>query len=130
MAIGVTNTQITFRVAERTLTLDFRRVPFNSWAELKKATRFTQSTLIDALSNADTEAAVGLLWLERRQRERKLRYIDVYTDVDQSDSNDELEITRVVVNGRTYYEEPTDDDDVAGDDPASGEEEEDPTGGS
>lgn len=123
MAIGVSNTQIRFRVGARTLTLDYRRVPFSSWAELKKATGFTQATLMDALGQADTEAVVGLVWLERRQRERKLRYIDVYTEVDQGDSDDEMEILRIVVNGRTYYDETT------GDDPASGEEE-DPTGGS
>lgn len=124
MAVGVAKAQITFRLDSCRLTLDYRKVPFGAWGELKSATTFTQSTLLKALGDSDVEAVVAVIWLERKQRERKLRYADVYRELEQADDDVDFEIVKLVIDGRVII---ADDE---GDEGAGGTDEEDPTAGS
>lgn len=120
MAVGVVEATIKFRLNGRRKTLDFRQVPFKAWPALKGATGFTQRTLIDALIAQDVEAIVALIWLERAQRERRLRYIDVYQEIESNDDDDDIEIYQLIVEGRKFGE----------DEPGDGDTAEDPTTGS
>jgi len=103
MAVGVTDTKIQFKLGNRELTLDYRRVPFMKWSELKQTTTFTQRTLVTALSELDLDAIVALIWLERTQRERKLSYLDVYQEMANSDGGDheDFEITDMIIKGKS-----------------------------
>lgn len=101
MAIGVLNVKIKFRLGARTLTMDYRKLPFQAWGELKAATSFTQRTLIAALDQLDLDAFAAVIWLERKQRERKLRYLDVYQELSAPDYNTEFEMLDVVLNDRS-----------------------------
>jgi hypothetical protein len=120
MAVGVVDTKIQFMLGTRELTLDYRKVPFMKWAELKRATTFTQRTLMTALDNLDLDAIAALIWLERAQRERKLPFLDVYQDLQNAESDEEFEITDVIIKGRSVF----------GNDVTEIEGEVDPTGGS
>lgn len=118
---GVADVKIRFRLGERKLTLDYGKVPFSAWPQLKQATGFTQRTMVDAIINeSDLEAIVALIWLERKQRERKLRYLDVYHELEASDSDEDFEIINLSIDGRLIGD--TEDEDGESDD-------EDPTGG-
>ncbi|MGH3942622.1 MAG: hypothetical protein ACRDTG_29165 [Pseudonocardiaceae bacterium] len=119
MPIGVADTTIRFRIDDRRLTLDYRKVPFSAWGELKAAVGFTQSTLVKALGDSDLDAVVALVWLERKQRERKLRFVELYHDLQHTEEHQDIEITEIVIAGRSYGDTETDAD----------EEESDPTGG-
>lgn len=123
MAVGVLDVKLKFRLGQRVLTLDYRRVPFTAWGELKQATTFTQRTLITALSDFDLDAITALIWLERKQRERKLRYLDVYQDLQSSDEDAEFELVDIIMNGKSATGD-------TGDDDSGGEAGQDPTAGS
>lgn len=118
MAVGVVDVKIRFKLDTRELTLDYRRVPGMKWSELKQATTFTQRTLMTAIEALDLDAIAALIWLERTQRERKLPFVDVYQEMQNSDSD--FEITDVIVKGRSVY----------GNDVSEIEGEADPTDGS
>lgn len=120
MAVGVLDATIKFTLNGRKKTLDFRQVPFKVWPALKSSTGFTQRTLVDALISQDVEAIVALIWLERTQRERRLRYIDVYQEIEASDTDDDIDIYQLIVEGRKFGE----------DEPAGEGDGEDPTTGS
>jgi hypothetical protein len=122
MAVGVVKATIKFTLNGRKKTLDFRQVPFKVWPALKAANGFTQRTLVDALIAQDVEAIVALIWLERTQRERKLRYIDVFQEIESSDDDDDIEVYQLIVEGRKFGDdEPdTDDEDAEGEDPTTG----------
>lgn len=123
MAVGVVKATIKFTLNGKKKTLDFRQVPFKTWPALKNATGFTQRSLIDALIAQDVEAIVALIWLERTQRERKLRYLDVFAEVESSDDDDDIEVYQLIVEGRKFGDDEPDADDTDTDD-------EDPTTGS
>lgn len=122
MAVGVVKATIKFTLNGKKKVLDFRRVPFKVWPALKNATGFTQRSLIDALIAQDVEAIVALIWLERTQRERKLRYLDVFQEVESSDDDDDIEVYQLIVEGRKFGDdEPEGDgDDDADEDPITG----------
>lgn len=120
MAVGVIKAQVVFQLGARTLTLDYKRVPFSAWTELKKAADLTQKTLLDAIGDADLGAIYALIWLERTQRERNLRYATVVGELSAAD--DDFRLIRLVVDGQAFGEQE--------DDAEPGEEETDPTGGS
>jgi hypothetical protein len=103
MAVGVVDIKIRFKLGTRELTLDFRKVPFMKWSELKQTTTFTQRTLVSALDALDLDAIVALIWLERTQRERKLTYLDVYQEFQSATDDEDFEITDVIVKGRSVY---------------------------
>lgn len=121
MAVGVTDTKIRFTFGSRKLTLDYRKVPFTAWAELKQATGFTPQTLLNGIGMADVEAVVAIIWLERKQRERKVRYHEVALDLEERD--DEFEVTQINVNGKNFipvFDDEDQDVEVEGEDPTSG----------
>lgn len=121
MAVGVAKARLAFTLDARRLTLDYRKVPFSAWSELKRATGFTQSTLVHALGEADLDAVVAVIWLERKQRERKLRYADVYREMEQADDDVDFEIVKLVIDGRVIIDDESDDDES--------DDDEDPTAG-
>lgn len=122
MAVGVIDMKIRFKLGARELTLDYRRVPFMKWAELKQVTGFVQRTLMTALDNLDLDAIVAVIWLERVQRERKLNFADVRQELMNAESDEDFEVTDVIVKGKSVFGNDTRDLEVDG--------ELDPTGGS
>lgn len=122
MAVGVVKATIKFTLNGKKKVLDFRRVPFKVWPALKNATGFTQRSLIDALIAQDVEAIVALIWLERTQRERKLRYLDVFQEVESSDDDDDIEVYQLIVEGRKFGDDEPEGggDDDADEDPITG----------
>lgn len=124
MAVGVVKATIKFTLNGKKKTLDFRQVPFKAWPALKNSTGFTQRTLLDALMAQDVEAIVALIWLERVQREKRLRYLDVYQEVESSDDDDDIDVYQLIIDGRKFG------DDEPGDDTDADEGDEDPTTGS
>lgn len=120
MAVGVIDTKLKFKLGARELTLDYRKVPFMAWAQLKQATTFTQRTLVTALDNLDLDAIVALIWLERTQRERRLAYTDVLQELMNADEDEDFEVTDVIIKGKSVF----------GNDTRTVEGEVDPTSGS
>lgn len=121
MAVGVLDVKMVFKLGARTLTLDFRKIPFMAWGELKQATGFTQRTLIKALDDMDLDAVVAVIWLERKQRERKLRYVEVYQELQSAESDEDFEMLDMILKGRSLSGEPADDEDQGEDgDPTAG----------
>ena len=100
-AIGVTDTVIRFKLGNRDLQLDFRKIPFMKWSQLKQI-GFTQRTLVSALQDLDVEAVASLIWLERCQRERKLEYSDVISEINNFEGEaPEFEIIDLVIRGKS-----------------------------
>lgn len=124
MAVGVVDTKIKFKLGARELTLDYRRVPFMKWGELKQATTFTQKTLVSALFELDLDAIVALIWLERTQRERKLSYLDVHQELSNANGGDDedFEVLDLIIKGKSVNGNDTSDLEIEGG--------VDPTGGS
>lgn len=123
MAVGILDVKIKFRLGQRTLTLDYRRVPFRGWGELKQTTTFTQRTLFTALNDYDLDAITALIWLERKQRERSLRYMDVYQELATADDDQDFELLDLVMNGKSLNGDEEiggEADGVAGQDPTVG----------
>lgn len=106
-AVGVTNTEIRFKLGERKLTLNYRKVPFSAWAELKRTVGFTQKTLLQGIAELDVEAVAALIWLERKQRERKLSIVEVLNamDADGGEDADEFEILAMRIDGKSIIRE-------------------------
>lgn len=63
---------IVFEVNGNEKRLNFKDVPYSAWSELKASLGFTPITVQEALGDWDLEALEALVWLERKQRERKL----------------------------------------------------------
>lgn len=124
MAVGVVDTKIKFKLGARELTLDYRRVPFMKWGELKQTTTFTQKTLVSALFELDLDAIVALIWLERTQRERKLSYLDVHQELSNANGGDDedFEVLDLIIKGKSVNGNDTSDLEIEGG--------VDPTGGS
>jgi hypothetical protein len=124
MAVGVVDTKIKFKLGARELTLDYRRVPFMKWSELKQTTTFTQKTLVSALFELDLDAIVALIWLERTQRERKLSYLDVHQELSNANGGDDedFEVLDLIIKGKSVNGNDTSDLEIEGG--------VDPTGGS
>lgn len=121
MAVGVVDTKIRFKLGTRELTLDYRRVPFMKWSELKQVTKFTQRTLMKALDDLDLDAIVALIWLERTQRERKLNFVDVYQELQTADDDADFDITDVIIKGKSVFGNDTSNLEVEGElDPTDG----------
>lgn len=109
MATGILDCQIEFTLGTRKLVCDYGNVQFTAWGELKRTTGFTQKTLLQALAEVDLDATAALIWLERKQRERKVRIDDVY-DAMQS-SQDKILITQITIDGKDYLDGDSDEDD-------------------
>lgn len=124
-AVGVTNTEIRFRLGERRLTLRFRKVPFSAWAELKRTLGFTQQTVLKGIAELDVEAVAALIWLERKQRERKLNLVEVINSMDSDGDEDapEFQILAMMIDGKSVIIDRDEADADDGDEP-------DPTKGS
>lgn len=116
----VPDAQIVMTVDGRRKTLDYRKVPFKAWSELKARFEFTPQTLFQAMSNGDVEAGLALLWFERRQRERSLTYAKFIKDFDDDHAPD-IDVIGIRLDGRWIVEPDDDvDDDVEGEDPTVG----------
>lgn len=109
--VGVTKTVIRFKLGQRKLTLDYRKVPFSAWAELKRTVEFTQKTLLNGIAELDVEAIAALIWLERKQRERKLSIVEVLNsmDADGGEDAEEFEILAMTIDGKSIIRESSDD---------------------
>lgn len=94
---------VRFKVNDDPKTLDYQSVPFTAWEELKRV-GYTPIGLMTAISGWDFEAIAALIWLERKQRDRKLPFTDVKTEIRRNPPAFELD--DVIVDG----EDPDDDE--------------------
>ncbi len=133
-AVGVSDVVIKFKLGERQLKLDYRKIPFTKWSELKRSVDFTQRTLVSALDELDVEAIAALIWLERCQRERRLSYMDVVSEINNAEGDaPEFEVTDLIIKGKSLMGRVVEDDgqvriEAARDDESG--EDENPTRGS
>lgn len=104
MAVGVGKALAYFRLGDRSLVLDYRKVPAGAWRTVKSATGFTQSTIMKAVLEGDLDAVVSLVYLERSQRERNLQYLTVQNELDEADT--EFEFQALDVKGTVFGEIP------------------------
>jgi hypothetical protein len=102
---------IIFQLDGERKQLSYRKIPFSGWSELKAALGFTPMTLGDAMISADLEAVGALIWLERKQRERDLRWPEVRRLLDREDHS--LEVLGAIVDGEVVMGE----DDTPGREP-------------
>lgn len=77
--------------------LEYRKLPFSAWSELKAALGFTPTTLVDAMHQYDLEAYGAVIWLERKQRERMLRWVEIRRELERNDVD--FEAVDVLVDG-------------------------------
>lgn len=78
---------IVFELDGEEKRLDFRKVPFSAWGELKRELGFTVASLIDALGAVDVTAYGALMWLERRQHDRSLKWATVQRELEQAETD-------------------------------------------
>lgn len=104
MAVGVGKAKAYFRLGDRNLVLDYRKVPAGAWRAVKSIGGFTQSTLMRELLQGDLDAVVSVVYLERSQRERNLQYITVQNELDDADT--EFEFQALDINGTVVGEVP------------------------
>ena len=86
---------IAFKLDGTAKELDYRKLPFTTWQELKAALGFTPLSLLEALSAVDMEAVGAIIWLERKQHERRLAWREIVRDLDKEDHTFHLEAARV-----------------------------------
>ena len=115
----VENIVLTFRVNGEEKTLSYNKLPFSAWSELKGQLNFTPRTLLAAVGDFDVEAVGALIWLERKQRERDLRWRTVAREFETGDW--EFDPIRTTIDGEVVFE--------ADDATSPTEEEPDPTKG-
>lgn len=96
MASLVPDISILFKTNGEEKRLDFQRVPFSAWSELKRDLHFTPKTLPEAMAEFDLEAFGAVIWLERRQTERTLSWASVRQQLDKGAFD--FEILEVLVD--------------------------------
>lgn len=89
---------IVFTLNGQRKELRYRNLPFSIWSELKSQLSFTPTSLLDAVQNYDLEALGAIIWLERKQHERTLRWPEVRADLERNDAD--LEFLNASVDGR------------------------------
>ncbi len=94
---------LVFKLNGERKELAFRKLPFSAWSELKQQLRFTPYSLMDAMLAFDVEAYGAVIWLERKQRERALRWPIVMRDLEREDF--EFEAIDAVVDGEAIIGE-------------------------
>lgn len=97
----VPDVRIIFEFDGKRRELNYKKLPLSAWSELKQATGFSPRTLLDAVGDFDVEAVVGAIWLERKQRERRLKYAQAYQDLSDKWGEVEFDVHDVVVEGRS-----------------------------
>ena len=110
---------LVFKLNDERKELHYRKVPFSAWSELKQQLGFTAGTLIGALGTVDLEAIGAVIWLERKQHERSLRWTDVRGSLERDEYD--FEAVDVITDGESMNGE---DDDPA---PPEEDAEPDPT---
>ena len=88
-----------FKLNEERKELNYRKLPFSAWTELKASLGFTPMTLLSAVSDFDLEAIGGVIWMERKQHEKALRWNDVRRELERDDAT--FESVGVIVDGVT-----------------------------
>lgn len=97
----VPDVRIIFELDGKKRTLNYKKLPLSAWSELKQATGFSPKTLLDGIGEFDVEAIAGVIWLERKQRERRLNYAQAYQDLSDDFGEVEFELEDFVVEGRS-----------------------------
>ena len=86
-----------FKLNDERKELNYRKLPFSAWQELKSSLGFTPMTLMDAVGQYDLEGIGALIWLERKQRERSLRWNEIRRELERDDVT--FESVGVIVDG-------------------------------
>lgn len=110
---------ILFNLDGRPKRLDYQQIPFAGWSELKRQLGITPRGLTQAVLDFDVEAIAAVIWLERKQRERRLPFGDVLKELRADEP--EFEFDRLIIDGEDTYGA-ADDEDGDGDveDPPGG----------
>ena len=103
----VPDIKIKFSLDGNEQTLDYRRVPFVAWRELKAAVSFTPLTLVQEMARGDLDAIGAVIWLNRKQTARKLQFAEVQRDL--ADVG-EFELVDLIVKGQSQATGEKDED--------------------
>lgn len=87
----VANIAIVFDLNGQRKTLRFRALPLAAWAQLYDALGLEPRTLMTRWQNGSPIVAAAMIWLERKQRERNLTWVEVERELTQH----EVEFTPV-----------------------------------
>lgn len=82
--------------------LDYKRLPWSTWEDIKQSPGFTAYGLLAALEKIDPPAIACILWLERKQRERSLRYVEVSRQIArdlEAGIDHDFELVDLIVDG-------------------------------
>lgn len=107
----IANVSVLFTVNGQDKRLDYRKVPFFVWEQLESNHGLTISGLLPAIIDGSVRAVVALLWLERKQRERKLTYDEVRKAIDD-DAPPEVVITDVIRDGKSVLTREEEEDEA------------------
>lgn len=97
----VPDVRIVFELDGKRRELNYKKLPLSAWSELKQSTGLSPKTLLDAMGEFDVEAIAGVIWLERKQRERRLNYAQAYQDLSDQWGETEWELIDYTVEGRS-----------------------------
>lgn len=117
---------IQFTFGSRELTLDYRKISAATWSELKAVLGLTPQTVVTSLADWDIDAVGAVIWLERKQRERKLGWRAFRDELEGADEDRDFQITEIIARDPKTGRWRTIDGEIV-EDPA---EAEDPTDGS
>lgn len=101
----VPNLVIVFDLNGERHRLNFRRVSFNAWSELKRELGFTPKTIIDAVGDFDVEAIGAVIWLDRRQHDRKVQWGTVRQELERADPEPEFALVDFIGDGESLLGE-------------------------
>lgn len=102
------NVVVVFEVNGQRKRLDYRKLPFSAWSELKAALSFTPVSLLEAMATFDLEAIAALVWLERKQHERGLRWHVVKDELETADID--FNPVDMIIDGRSRMGAPTEEE--------------------
>lgn len=92
---------VLFELDGQSHRLDYRKVPFQAWQQVKKA-GFTPMTLIDdGLANFDLDAIACVIFLDRAQSNRRASLGDVLQGLATAEDDYEFELEDVLNKGRS-----------------------------
>ena len=92
-----------FKVGERERTLRYRSLPLSAWEELYHALGLEPASIIERIEGGSPVIIAALIWLERKQRERRLTWAQAKKDIEDQDV--EFELVDLLIEGESQLRE-------------------------
>lgn len=86
-----------FTLNDRELTLRYRALPLSVWEELYSSLGLEPASLIQRIEQGSPVIIAALIWLERKQRERRLTWSQFKREIEEQDLD--FEFMDILIDG-------------------------------